>query len=111
MVQIIDVNIGNIDKYGLFCRKSYMKSEGNQNKVKWLKKRLKEGLKYKLLVVQERGKDTSRGFVEYIPGEYNWRGIDAKGWMVIHCLWVTGQAKQKGSGSKLVQEVIKDAKE
>ena len=63
MVKIIDVNEKNIDQYGLFCRKSYPKSEGNINKVNWLKKRFKEGLKYKLLIVREYDKDTSRGFI------------------------------------------------
>ncbi|TXT67075.1 MAG: hypothetical protein BAJALOKI1v1_190018 [Promethearchaeota archaeon] len=111
MVKIIDINSENVGEYGLFCRKSYMKEEGNKKKVHWLKKRFEEGLKYKLLLVKERGKLNSRGFIEYIPGEFAWRGINAKGWMSIICLWVTGQAKKKGYGSKLLNEAIKDAKE
>ncbi len=109
--KIIDVSEENIDKYGLFCRKSYMKEECNKNKVKWLKERFKEGLKHKILYVKEKNRETSRGFIEYIPGEYNWRGIHAPNWMVIHCLWVTGIAKNKGYGSKLVTDAIKDAEE
>ena len=71
---------------------------GYQNKVKWMKERFKEGLKYKVLYVKEGNKETSRGMIEYIPGEYNWRGIQANGWMVIHCIWVVGKAKGKGKG-------------
>ncbi|GAH09214.1 unnamed protein product, partial [marine sediment metagenome] len=57
------------------------KEKGYQNKVKWIKERLKEGLKYKLLWVTEGSKkETSRGFIEYIPGQYNWRGIQAENW-------------------------------
>ncbi|MFX1601294.1 MAG: GNAT family N-acetyltransferase, partial [Promethearchaeota archaeon] len=87
------------------------KEVGYQNKVKWIKERFKEGLKYKLLLVKEGERETSRGFIEYIPGEYTWRGIQADGWMVIHCIWVIGKHKNKGYASKLLEECIKDAKE
>ena len=79
--------------------------------MKWIKERFKEGLKYKLLIVKEGNKETSRGMIEYIPGEFNWRGIKADGWMVIHCLWVVGKQKKKGYGSKLLEHAINDAKE
>lgn len=112
-VQIIDINNKEkIESYGLFCRKSQRKEEGYQNKVRWLQERLKEGLKYKLLWVSDGYKNpTSRGFIEYVPGENTWRGIKAKGWMVIHCLWMTGKAKGKGYGMELLNEAINDAKE
>ena len=109
--KIIDINEENIDKDGLFCKKSQKKQVGYQNKVKWIKERFKEGLKYKLLMITEKGKENSRGFIEYIPGEYNWRGIQADGWMVVHCLWVIGKHKNKGHGIALLEEAIKDAKE
>lgn len=109
--RIIDINENNIREYGLFCKKSQKKEIGYQNKVKWIKERFKEGLKYKLLLVKEGEKETSRGFIEYIPGEYNWRGIQADQWMVIHCIWVVGRHKKKGYASKLLEECNKDAKE
>ncbi|TXT67074.1 MAG: hypothetical protein BAJALOKI1v1_190017 [Promethearchaeota archaeon] len=111
LTEIIDINEDNINKYGLFCKKTKKKEMGYQNKVAWIKERLKEGLKYKLLWVTEGyKKPTSRGFIEYIPGEYNWRGINASNWMVIHCLWITGRVKKQGFGKKLLNEAIKDAK-
>jgi len=109
--RIIDINEKNINKYGLFCKKSQKKQVGYQNKVKWIKERFKEGLRYKLLLVKEGERETSRGFIEYIPGKYNWRGIKADGWMVIHCIWVVGKHKNKGYASKLLEECIKDAEE
>ncbi len=111
MVKIIDINKKNIDEQELFCKKTKKKLAGYQNKVKWIKERFKEGLKYKLLIVKDNNKETSRGMIEYIPGEYNWRGIQADGWMVIHCLWVVGKQKKKGYGSQLLEYAIKDAKE
>ncbi len=111
MVKIVDVNDKNIDEQELFCKKTKKKFPGYQNKVKWMKERFKEGLKYKVLYVKEGNKETSRGMIEYIPGEYNWRGIKADGWMVIHCLWVVGKHKKKGYGSQLIEYALKDAKE
>ncbi|MFX1538143.1 MAG: GNAT family N-acetyltransferase [Promethearchaeota archaeon] len=96
-------------EYDLFCKKSKKKERGYQNKVNWIKGRFKEGLKFKLLLVKESKGLTSRGFIEYIPGEYNWRGVQANGWMMIHCIWVVGRNKNKGYGSMLLEECFKDA--
>ena len=101
---IIDVNISNVGQVGFFCRMSKMKTEGNQKKLAWLKKRFDEGMKIKMLELPERG------FIEYIPGEYAWRGVDAKGYLFIHCLWVVGKSKGNNFGKLLLNECIKDAK-
>ena len=106
--KIIDVNLSNIDDIGLFCLQSKKKKLGYQNKITWIKERFSEGLKYKILQVKEGNKMALRGFIEYIPGEYNWRGIKADNFMVIHCLWVVGRHKKKGYASQLVEECIKD---
>ena len=100
---IIDVNLTNVDKLGFFCRMSKMKTAGNQKKLAWLKKRFNEGLKIKMLELPERG------FIEYIPGEYAWRGVDAKGYMFIHCLWVVGKSKGNDYGELLLNECMTDA--
>lgn len=109
--KIIDVNEQNLEEYGLFCKQSQKKEVGYQNKIVWIKERFKEGMKYKLLQVTEGKRSPFRGFIEYIPGEYNWRGIDANGFMVVHCIWVVGRHKQKGYASKLLEFCINDAKE
>ena len=77
-----------------------------------MKDRFKDGLCLKLLLINEGPKRgfTSRGFIEYIPGEYTWRGIDAKGYMVIHCIWVVGRNKKRGYGTKLLAQCLNDAK-
>ncbi|WP_048718231.1 hypothetical protein [Bacillus sp. T2.9-1] len=67
--------------------------------------RFKEGLKVKIM--QENGRQ--RGFIEYIPGKFTWRAIDAMEYMVIHCFWIVGQSKGKGFGSILLEECMKDA--
>ena len=103
-MELIEITSANVEKLGYFCRMSKMKTPGNQNKVEWLKKRFSEGLKIKMFRKPERG------FIEYIPGEYAWRSIRAKGYMVIHCLWVVGKSKGKDLGSILIGECISDAK-
>ena len=100
---IIDVNLTNVDKLGFFCRMSKMKTAGNQKKLAWLRKRFNEGLKIKMLELPERG------FIEYIPGEFAWRGVDAKGYMFIHCLWVVGKSKGNDYGELLLKECMTDA--
>ena len=81
-----------------------------KNKLTYVKEYLDHGLTLKILYVKEKDKFTSRGFIEYIPGEYNWRGIIAPNYLVIHCLWVVGKYKNHGFGSKLLTECLQDAK-
>ena len=110
--RIVDVNERNIDTEGLLCFKSKKKTEGYKKKIEWIRNRFKEGLRAKLLLVNEGEKRglTARGFIEYMPGESAWRGIDANGYMVIHCIWVVGQHKGRGYGSKLLKQCLHDAK-
>jgi GNAT superfamily N-acetyltransferase len=109
--RIVDINDKNLDQFGLFCKKSQKKEEGYKSKVTWIKEQFKKGLKYKLLLVNEKGKQTSRGFIEYTPSKMSWRGIEAENWLTIHCLWVIGKHKNKGYGSELLKLSISDAKE
>jgi len=105
-VIIIDVDENNISQYPPKCFLN-PKNEGYQIKIEWLKKRFSEGLKIKLLYLETK----CIGFIEYVPGEYAWRAVDAKGYMFIHCIWISpNKHKEKGYGSLLVKECIKDAK-
>jgi len=107
-VKIIDVNEKNIDDYEPTCFLN-PKNEGYQIKRKWLKDRFTEGLRIKLLYVE--GEKKPLGFIEYVPGENAWRAVDAKGYMFIHCVWISkNKYKEMGYGSQLVNEAVKDAK-
>jgi len=110
--KIIDITNKNLNEFGLLCHKSKFKEQGYKNKLNWFIDKQNEGLRIKLLLVNEGEKRgfRSRGFIEYIPGENSFRGIEADGWMVIHCLWVIGKIKNEGLGSKLLDECFKDAK-
>jgi len=102
--KIINVTADNISETGFFCYMSRRKTAGFRRKLAWVKKRFAEGMRIKMLQLP------LRGFIEYIPGEYAWRPVNAKGYMFIHCLWVVGQSKGKGLATLLLDECIKDAK-
>jgi hypothetical protein len=103
-IEIINVTEKNINETGFFCYMSSKKKPGYQQKMKWLSERFKEGLKIKMLKLPERG------FIEYIPGEFAWRAVNAKGYLFIHCLWVVGKSKSRGFANMLLDLCIKDAK-
>ena len=104
-VEIIDVNKENISKYPPKCFLN-PKNEGYQIKLKWLEDRFSEGLTIKLLYQDNK----CIGFIEYVPGEYAWRAVDAKNYLFVHCIWISpNKNKEKGYGSLLVKECIKEA--
>lgn len=105
MANITVVTKGNVDAEGFFCFMSQKKKPGYSQKLQWLKERFDEGLVIKKLDLPERG------FIEYIPGEFAWRSINAKDFMFIHCLWVVGKSKGKGFAKELINTCEQDAKE
>lgn len=107
VVKILDIDAGNVEKYGFFCLKSRPKSDGYRRKLSWLQKRFDEGMKIKLLFEGKR----MVGFIEYIPAEFAWRVVNAPEYLVIHCLWVVGKSKGKGYGTQLVNECLEDARQ
>ncbi|CAH0121645.1 hypothetical protein PAE9249_04177 [Paenibacillus sp. CECT 9249] len=105
MIEMIDVNSENIEQTGFFCMRSKPKNIGYQRKLHWLKARFAEG--FKLKMIQEGKRPIA--FIEYGPSEYAWRAVEAENYIMIHCLWVVGQGKGKGYGSRLLEECIHDA--
>jgi GNAT superfamily N-acetyltransferase len=107
-VEIIDADEDNIREYGV-CGYKNMKKPGFPDKYEWLKERFKEGLKMKILYSEEDG---PQGMIEYIPGEFCWRPVEARRYMFIHCLF-SGFRKAyqgKGYGQRLLDECMQDAK-
>jgi hypothetical protein len=105
-MRIIDVTADNVEETGFFCLMSRRKSTGYRRKLEWLRARFVEGLRIKMLDLSQGG----RGFIEYIPGEYAWRPVEASGHLFIHCLWVVGKSKGNGYAKLLLRECLADAK-
>lgn len=106
-MNIIDTNNDNILQYGI-CGYKSIKRAGFPEKVEWLKERFEEGLKIKTL---HSATDGTQGMIEYLPGEYCWRPVEAAGYTFIHCIFsgFKREFKNKGYGSRLLGECLKDA--
>jgi len=51
------------------------------------------------------------GYIEYLPGEFAWRGVEAAGFMLIHCVWVfSKRISERAWGSILVEGCLEDAR-
>lgn len=95
--EITTVTSENLERVGFFCFMSKRKTVGFANKLGWMKERLREGLKIHMTT------QGGRGFIEYIPGEYAWRAVHAKGYMFIHCLWNVGKSRGNGLSQALLR--------
>jgi hypothetical protein len=106
--EIIEVTEKNLSGHPQVICFINPKQESYPLKIDWLKDQFRRGLRIKLLYLT--GEKKPFGFVEYVPGESCWRGVDAAGYLFIHCLWTNGKKNQhKGYGSLLLDEVEKDA--
>ena len=105
-VTLVKVGPENLSECGIGCIRSPA-NPGYGRKVKWLRKRFAEGLRF-LLFRDEREKPLA--FLEYVPGEFAWRPVDARGWLFVHCLWVFAAGQQLGGlGGRLIRACIEEA--
>jgi len=82
--------------------------EGRRRKTCWMQANFPKGLRAKVLVTSE---GRQAGFIEYIPGEHAWRGVEARGYLVIHCVWIhIKQLQGKGLASLMVEACVEDAR-
>jgi hypothetical protein len=97
----------NVSGCGIGCITN-RKHEGHGQKVGWLRERFGEGLRFFLF---RDGTGAPLAFLEYVPGEYAWRPVDARGWLFIHCLWVYPRGQAVGGlGSRLIQASVEEAR-
>jgi len=108
-IKIIDITPENIADYGVCGYKDVTKHKELRNKIEWVKELHPKGLRIKALISEEGG---YQGMLEYIPGKYAHRPVNADGYMFIHCLFVGFKKEFKGKGfaSSLIDVCIEDAK-
>lgn len=105
MVNIITLNKDNIDKEHICCAISDKKyAEGYELKKDWLKKEFENGYVFRRIDVR------AKVFIEYGPAGKGWIPIDAPNYLLVNCLWVSGQYKGKGYGKELLRLALNDAK-
>ena len=105
-VKIITVTEADLGKIQMFCGHSPTYRRGYDAKLEWLQARLQEGMRYTLLQVNGH----NAGLIEYIPGEFAWRGVEAEGYLFIHCFWVIGRNRGHGYGRQLLETCLDDAR-
>jgi N-acetylglutamate synthase-like GNAT family acetyltransferase len=107
--QILDLTPDNIADYGVCGYKDVKKHRELRRKIDWFKEYYPKGLRIKIIHSKEGG---YQGMLEYIPGKYAHRPVDAEGYMFIHCVFVGFKKEFKGKGyaSSLINECIKEAK-
>jgi GNAT superfamily N-acetyltransferase len=105
-VRLITLNEENLGKVQMLCGHSPTYRRGYEAKVDWLRERLQEGMRYTLLQVQGR----NAGMIETVPGEFAWRGVEAQGYLFIHCFWVVGRNRRHGYGRQLLQDCLEHAR-
>ena len=106
-IQTLQITPGNMCEAPL-CGLKDLEHEGRRAKERYLKTALKKGLKARVLLTE---KGIQFGYVEWLPGEHAWRGVDASGYMFIHCVWTYfKQYQNKGQGKLLIQACLDDAR-
>ena len=101
--RLVDVDAASFDSLPCCGIKSNTHA-GRREKYCWLQANSKFGLRAKTLLDSE-GKPC--GYMEYLPGEFAWRGVEASGYMLIHCLWNQSKGHQhRGFGSAMVEACL-----
>ena len=108
-IEIIDLTPDNIANYGVCGYKDVKKHLELRRKIEWFKEFYPKGLRIKALFSKSGG---YQGMLEYIPGRYAHRPVNAEGYMFIHCIFVgfKNAFKGKGYATCLIKECMEEAK-
>jgi len=109
-LEIIDLTPENIADYGVCGYKDVNKHIELRRKIDWFKELYPMGLRIKVLYSKFAG---YQGMLEYIPGKYAHRPVNAEGYLFIHCIFVgfKNEFKGKGYATLLIDECMNEAKE
>ncbi len=106
-LRVLDVTPGNLCQAPL-CGIKDPEHEGRVAKERWLKKALEKGARARVLLTD---KGVQTGYAEWLPGEQAWRGVEADGYMFLHCVWTFFKEHQnQGEGRRLVEACLDDAR-
>lgn len=94
----------NIEQEHICCAISSNSDVEVRSKKDWLTDRFEDGLVFIKASVR------AKCFIEYIPAKNAWIPLDAKNFMYIDCLWVSGSLKGHGYSSELLNMCIEDSK-
>ena len=102
----VNLTASNIDQEHICCAiVGKQHADGVARKKAFLSSGFEQGLVFRKFDV--RGKV----FIEYAPAEAAWRPVIAPGYLVIHCLWVSGRYKGRQLGRELLEHCVEDSRE
>ena len=105
--RVADIGAENFD--GLLC--CGIKSPthpGRMEKRRWLEANARCGLRAKTVFAPD---GQAAGYIESVPGDSAWRGVNAARYQFIHCVWIYAKKHQrKGWGRVLVNACMEDAR-
>lgn len=104
---LVDLDSSNLDQYPC-CGIRNSSHPGLAAKRRWMETHFPLGLRAKVLVAPG-GRPC--GYIEYLPGEFAWRGVRAEGYLFIHCLWNHRKECQNlGWAGAMIEACFRDAK-
>ncbi len=108
MPEYRDLTPDNIEDYGVCGYKDVTKHKELRSKIAWFKRYYPLGLRIKALIAKD---GSYQGMIEYLPGEYAHRPVDAEGYLFIHCVFVGFKKEHKGRGyaTAMIEAVIREA--
>jgi len=105
LITVDEANFDSLPCCGIKCATH----PGRVRKRSWMQANAAFGLRAKILLTPE-GRPC--GYIEYLPGEFAWRGVEARGYMFVHCIWnQSRQHRRKGWGAAMIDACIGDAKQ
>jgi len=109
-VEVLNLTPDTIADYGVCGYSDVKKHMELRRKIEWFIEYYAKGLRIKVVISKKGG---YQGMLEYIPGKYAHRPVDAEGYMFIHCVFVGFKREYKGKGyaSMLIDECIQEAKD
>lgn len=108
-ITIIDLTPDNIADYGVCGYKDANKHLELRRKIDWYREFYPKGLRIKALISKSGG---YQGMLEYIPGIYAHRPVNAEGYLFIHCIFVGFKKEFKGKGyaTLMLKNCIEEAR-
>jgi GNAT superfamily N-acetyltransferase len=106
-LQLVDVGRAGFDTLPC-CGIKSPSHPGRVQKQCWLQANAALGLRARTLIAPD---GQPAGYMEYLPGEFAWRGVEAAGYMFVHCVWVYARRYQRlGFASAMLKACLDDAK-
>jgi GNAT superfamily N-acetyltransferase len=105
--RLVEVHAGNFDSMPC-CGIKDAEHPGRCEKRCWFQATRKFGVRLKTLMAPD---GSACGHIEYLPGEYAWRAVNAHGYLFIHCLWIRSKEhRRQGWGSLMIEAALEDAR-